>query len=213
VITGDQEAALFEVLGEARDLGFLGPGPLERQVAHARGFAQAAGTANLPTEARVLDLGSGGGLPGLVLALERSTWRVTLFDSGKRRTAFLERAVARCGLAHRTSVIHGRAEEAGRDPLHRGAFDLVVARSFGPPAPTAECAAPFLVVGGVLVVSDRPDEDGDSGRWDEAGLARLGLGGAVQVRDDFGFVLLHQVAPCPPTYPRRDGVPTKRPLF
>jgi 16S rRNA (guanine527-N7)-methyltransferase len=209
------DGALFEVLGEARDLGLLGPGPLDPQVAHARGFARAV--ADSPTAphhpGRVLDLGSGGGLPGLVLAFAWPGTRFTLLDAGRRRVAFLERAVERCGLDGRVTVVLGRAEEVGRDPEHRGAYDLVVARSFGPPAVTAECAAPFLRVGGALVVSDRPGEEAPGERWRGPDLAALGMGEPVAVRAEFGFLVVAQELPCPGRFPRRVGVPAKRPLF
>ena len=93
----------------------------------------------------------------------------------------------------------------------RAAFDLVVARSFGPPAVVAECAAPFLRVGGRLAVSEPPTGED---RWPPAPLAELGLE-ATERRDVGGahVQLLRQTAPCPDRYPRRTGVPTKRPLF
>jgi 16S rRNA (guanine527-N7)-methyltransferase len=210
---GDQEAAVLKWLAEARELGFLGPGPVEPHVAHARGFADAASGAGAPPPARVLDLGSGGGLPGLVLALVWPGTRCTLLDAGERRVAFLRRAVEGCELGDRVSVVQGRAEEVGREPAQRAAYDLVAARSFGPPAVTAECAAPFLSPGGLLVVSDRPGEGDVGDRWSAPGLAELGMGPAVSVRGEFGFVVVNQVAACPDRFPRRVGIPAKRPLF
>jgi len=199
-------STLLAILDEARAWGFLGPGPVTDHVVHADGFAAALATA----PARALDLGSGGGVPGLVLA-ERwpaTTW--VLLDSQDRRTAFLEQAVARLGWADRVRVVRARAEEAGHDGDLRGSFDLVTARSFGPPAVTAECAAPFLRVGGSLLVSEPPEA---IPRWPDEGLARLGLElvgvGAAPAR----VARLRQVTSCPPTYPRGVGRPAKRPLF
>jgi 16S rRNA (guanine527-N7)-methyltransferase len=206
-------AALLEALREARELGLLGPGPLQGQVDHARGFAWALDAAGFGRPSTVLDLGSGGGLPGLVLALAWPDAHFTLLDAGGRRAAFLRRAVAGCGLDGRVSVVEGRAEDVGRDPQRRGAYQLVVARSFGRPATTAECAAPFLEVGGALVVSARPEDEDEGARWSEDGLAALGLGPAHLVRGDYGFVVIRQVIPCPERHPRRVGVPAKRPLF
>ena len=207
--------ALLEVLGEARGLGLLGPGPLDPQIGHARGFAWAVSTAGIEPPETVLDLGSGGGLPGLVLAAEWPRTRITLLDAGERRAEFLRRAVQRCGIEDRATVVCGRAEEVGREAARRAGYQLVVARSFGPPAPTAECAAPFLEVGGALVVSDRPAGAGtdDEERWSEDGLAALGMGRPVEVRGEYGFVVVPQVSPCPDRFPRRVGVPAKRPLF
>jgi 16S rRNA (guanine527-N7)-methyltransferase len=160
----------------------------------------------------VLDLGSGGGLPGLVLAALWPDTAVTLLDGGTERAAFLVSAVEQLDWAERVAVAAGRAEELGRTGL-RGRFDLVVARSFGPPAVVAECGAPFLTAGGRLVVSEPPDADGS--RWSHAGeLATLGLE-AEPLRTAGGhhFQPLRAVSPCPARYPRRTGIPTKRPLF
>jgi 16S rRNA (guanine527-N7)-methyltransferase len=97
---------------------------------------------------------------------------------------------------------------AGRDPDRRAAMGLVVSRSFGPPPVVAECAAPFLRVGGRLVVSEPPEA---ADRWPIEGLAALGL--EPDPLDTAGFVRFRQTFPCPDRYPRRDGVPAKRPLF
>ena len=158
------------------------------------------------------DLGSGGGVPGLVLACRWPDTSVALIESGERRAAFLIEAVIRLGLGGRVRVIADRAESAGHDPACRAAFDLVTARSFGPPAVTAECAAPLLRPGGRLVVSEPPREEEE--RWPEAGLAALGMEPAsVMGSAFFHFRVIRQVRECPPDFPRRTGVPTKRPLF
>jgi 16S rRNA (guanine527-N7)-methyltransferase len=159
-----------------------------------------------------VDLGSGGGVPGLVLATHwpASTW--TLIEAGRRRSAFLDAAVTRLGLADRARIAPERAEVVGRDPMHRGAYTLVVARSFGPPAVTAECAAPLLATGGLLVVSEAPGSDG--ARWHAGGLAGLGMSPVQLIGDVAGtFQVLLQRSTCPHTYPRRVGVPSKRPVF
>ena len=113
----------------------------------------------------------------------------TLLDSSQRRTAFLRRSVVTLGWADRVSVAEGRAESLARDPRLRAAFSLVVARSFAPPAVTAEIGGAFLRVDGCLAVSEPrqtrdqavgaagdTDPAGSGDRWPEAGLADLGLG-------------------------------------
>jgi 16S rRNA (guanine527-N7)-methyltransferase len=154
-----------------------------------------------------MDLGAGGGLPGLVLALGWPASHWVYLDASERRTAFLTEAVDEVGLADRVQVLRGRAEDLGRDPALRGGFDLVTARGFGAPAVTAECAAPFLAVGGRLLVSEPP---GDDERWIPAGLALLGLLRGPRLH---GCQVLDQTEPCPDRYPRRVGIPAKRPLF
>jgi 16S rRNA (guanine527-N7)-methyltransferase len=127
-------------------------------------------------------------------------------DAAERRCRFLEEAVAELELGARVRVVQGRAEVLGRDPSLRGTCDLVTARSFGPPAVTAECAAPFLAVGGVLLVSEPPAA---APRWPDE-LATLGLVAGPRVG---GIQVLTQATPCPERFPRRTGVPAKRPLF
>jgi 16S rRNA (guanine527-N7)-methyltransferase len=136
----------------------------------------------------------------------------TLLEAHKRRASFLEQAAEQLGCSGRVRVVAERAEVVGRDLAHRGAYPLVVARSFGPPAVTAECAAPLLMPGGVLVVSEPPARDG--GRWPPIGLALLGARPErVAPTANGTFQLVRQGSLCPDRYPRRVGVPSKRPLF
>ena len=129
-----------------------------------------------------------------------------------RRASFLQEAASQLGCAARVHVVAERAEIVGRDPAHRGRYPLVVARSFGPPAVTAECASPLLAPGGVLVVSEPPASGG--ARWRPDGLSLLGAAPDRLVRTAKGtFQLIRQASPCPSRYPRRVGVPSKRPLF
>jgi 16S rRNA (guanine527-N7)-methyltransferase len=132
-----------------------------------------------------------------------------LLDSTLRRTRLLAAAAAQLELDQRVEVVFARAEDYGRTDA-RGTFDLVVARSFGPPAVTAECAAPLLQVGGHLVVSEPPDET--ARRWAGAPVAQLGLADEG-VAGTPAMQRLRQAAPCPERYPRRAGIPSKRPLW
>ncbi len=199
---------LDAVLHRSRELGFLGPGPVERHREQAAAFVAACDE----DPAVVLDLGSGGGVPGLVLAEAWPAARVVLLDAQVRRTAFLLDAVEALGWGDRVEVAVGRAEELARTPAHRGRYDLVTARSFGPPAVTAECGAPFLRVGGRLVVAEPPA--GAPDRWPPAGLAVLGLVDDGVIATGGGTVRrLRAAAPVIDRYPRRTGIPAKRPLF
>jgi 16S rRNA (guanine527-N7)-methyltransferase len=200
-------SALERVLAAAQRRGFLGPGPLRDHLEHSLAFVALA-----PEPPRIaVDLGSGGGIPGLVLAgcWPDSAW--VLLEAGARRAAFLQRAVDELGLAGRVQVCHERAEAAGRDPERRGRADLVVARSFGPPAVVAECGAPLLRVGGALLVAEPPG--GAPERWPADRLRRLGLVPDGAISEPRAIQRLRAVTPCPDSYPRRTGVPAKRPLF
>ncbi|MGI9023793.1 MAG: RsmG family class I SAM-dependent methyltransferase [Acidimicrobiales bacterium] len=161
----------------------------------------------------LLDLGSGAGLPGLGLALLWPDSRWLLVDGRVRSTRFLAGAVRRLGLGDRVSVVGGRAEVIAHDPHHRAAMELVVARSVSSPAVVAECAAGFLRPGGMLVVSEPPDAS--ELRWEAGALARLGMGPVrtVESSGGFHFTVVEQQEACPGRYPRRTGIPSKRPLF
>jgi 16S rRNA (guanine527-N7)-methyltransferase len=205
------EAKLVEVLHEAQRRGFLGSGPVLSHVEHSARLASLVGAP--PT--RFLDLGSGGGVPGLVLASRWPHAVGVLLDATRRRCEWLEEAVAVLGLAPRVTVRCGRAEELARHADLREAFPLVVARAFGSPATTAECAAGFLEPGGALVVSEPPrDSTPDPRRWPSEGLAELGLGASeLRRRGDTGIVVTVRTGALSDRWPRRVGVPAKRPLW
>jgi 16S rRNA (guanine527-N7)-methyltransferase len=207
---------LRELLGEARALGFLGPGPLDPQIFHAQGFAAVARRLSEDGAGRLIDLGAGGGLPGLIVATDWPEATVALLEANGRRAAFLRRAVERLSLETRVSVLEGRAEVYGREADARAGFDGVLARSFGRPAVVAECAAPLLKVGGWLLVSEPPlsaDEDRRATRWPTEPLRQFGLEPAEVIHEGFEYRLLRQRELCPDRFPRRNGVPAKKPLF
>ena len=185
---------------------------MDEHLEHAKGFA-AAWSQPSPVPAPpdcCADLGTGGGVPGLVLAVLWPGTRLLLIETGRRRAAFLAGAAKRLGLSS-VEVMARRAEDVGRDPATRMTMDLVVARGFGPPPVTAECGAPLLRLGGCLVVSEPPEPPPD--RWPAGPLAELGLALHSRVAVPATYAVLQQVSPCPPRYPRRPGVPAKRPLF
>lgn len=213
---GAPDRALTAVLERARELGFLGPGPVAPHVEHAVAFLGLIEGGD-DAEGPFLDLGSGGGVPGLVLAslLPHSRW--VLLDSMIRRTRFLTEAVIELGLEERVEVLTVRAEEAGRDRARRGAHQVVVARSFASSPVLAECAAPLLARGGVVIVSEPPADDGATapraGRWPASGLAEVGLVLDRWVAGPPSFARLRAMSRCPQTYPRSTGVPAKEPLW
>ncbi len=201
---------LEDILERARSLGYLGPGPVDAQIAHAAAFGEVA-ERHIGIPGRALDLGSGGGVPGLVLAVRWPGSQWFLLESRAGRIAFLRTAASRLDVSDRVTVVHDRAESAGRDRALRASMELVTSRSFGRPAVTAECASPFLAVGGVVLVSEPPDA---VNRWPVEGLAELGLVvGERHVQPPGTFQTLIQASLCPERYPRRPNVPRRRPLF
>lgn len=205
--TADEDQ--LSVLAEGQRLGFVGPAPLLEQVQHSMGFARLARRALERRWGRMADLGSGGGLPGLVTARALDEVGMVLLEASARRCRFLERAVERLGLRN-AEVAHVRAEVAARGGL-REQFAVVTSRSFGSPATTAECARGLMVAGGSLIVSEPP---GGGPRWDESVLEELRLQPAESVSvDGRAYVVLRATDGCPQGVPRRNGVPAKRPLW
>ena len=197
---------LRAVLEDAQRLGFLGPDPVERHIEHALLWGQ-----NLEP-APLLDLGSGGGIPGLVFALEWPTVPITLLDGQIRRTAWLRTAVSRLELSGRVAVLEGRAEDLGHHPELREGSPLVVARSFGPPSTTAECASGLLAVGGILTVSEPPDSA--TNRWPIEDLTTLGFDSVRRVvHEGASFVILQKSSGLPEEFPRRRNLSVRSPLW
>jgi 16S rRNA (guanine527-N7)-methyltransferase len=205
-------AQIEPTLDRSAELGFLGSMPVTDQIDHSLGFVVAAESALGGSPTAVADLGSGGGVPGLVLLACWPATRVVLIDSNQRRIEFLSEVTAGSTGVGPVEVVRGRAEEIGRSEQFRHQFDLVTARSFGAPAVTAECGAALLTVGGVMVVSEPPSGED---RWPIDGLLSLGLVSSEHVRFEnrFGYQVLRKEGPTPDRYPRRTGIPAKRPLF
>ena len=199
--------ALREVLDRSRTLGLLGPGPIQTHIDHAA--ALLPWFADRPP-GRGLDLGSGGGVPGFVLAVHLPEWSWVFLDAQQKRCDVLVEGVAALGLTERVRVVRARAEEAGRDPDLRAGCDVVVSRSFGPPAVTAECGVAFCVDGGALLVSEPPDPGVE--RWPADGLSTLGLSLSATAPPS-GWALLERVGELPESVPRPNGRPAKRPLW
>ncbi|MGB8196427.1 MAG: RsmG family class I SAM-dependent methyltransferase [Acidimicrobiales bacterium] len=202
---------LPRVLEESRARGFLGPNAIEPHFTHSLGFALCWQELEASPPASFLDLGSGGGLPGLFL-LDRWRCQAVFTDSMVKRAKFLAEVLEWDGAPDNGTVIEGRVEETARIPGLAEAFDLVTARSFGPPAVTAECAARFMKVGGVLIVSEPPD-DFDPTRWNTEKLEELGLEARGRVRHGAAYQVLLKTHATPHEFPRGIGTPRKRPLF
>ena len=174
---------------------------------------------DLGDEDVAVDLGTGGGVPGLVLAT-LTPWRWILVDRGDRRATFLRWAVRQLGLEDRVDVQLADAVDIASGEL-RGAVSLVTARGFAPPGITAECAAPLLAKQGVLVVSEPPETTGGGGeahRWPAGGLSKLGLqdlGGwtSHQVAGPAGYRAMVRIGACPDRFPRRFARQMADPLF
>lgn len=164
--------------------------------------------------ATLVDVGSGGGLPGLPLKILIPALEVTLVEADGRKAAFLTQACARLGLDG-VRVVDRRAEDAGRDPALRESFDVAVARALAPMPVLTELCLPFVRVGGRLLAQKTRDEDV---RAADRAISLLG-GGRLRVetapsavRRSGVIVVVEKMSPTPEAYPRRAGVPSRRPL-
>lgn len=161
------DAALLAALTSIQARGAIGEASLELAIAHADQFVVA-----LPSSARSLaDLGSGGGLPGLVIAWRRPELLVTLVERRRSRADLLSRAVRSLQMTDRVTVIADDVRTLAA--ASSGSFDAVTARSFAAPPITAHWAGVLLRSGGVLVVSEPPEND--PLRWPSDLLSANGL--------------------------------------
>ncbi len=171
----------------------------------------------LPTVKRVIDIGTGGGFPGVPVAIARPQWQVTLLDSTRKKIAFLETLCQQLGLTS-TQFLADRAETVGRDPKHRAQYDLAMVRAVGPASTCAEYALPLLKRSGFAVLF--------RGQWtDEEEELFMGaldtLGGELVAIVPWETPLSQGVRHClyvkkvvktDQEFPRQVGVPAKHPL-
>jgi 16S rRNA (guanine527-N7)-methyltransferase len=167
--------------------------------------------------ATVIDVGAGAGFPGLPLKIAFPLLRLTLLESTGKKVTFLEHVIERLGLEN-TCAIQARAEELGHDPAHRACYDVALARAVADMAVLAEYTLPFLRIGGWLVAQK------GEGAGDEAASAARAietLGGALRqvvpahlpgLPATHALVAVEKVAPTHDSYPRRPGVPARKPL-
>jgi 16S rRNA (guanine527-N7)-methyltransferase len=163
---------------------------------------------------KVVDVGSGGGLPGLPLKIVLPGLSLTLVEADQAKAAFLVRACAALELRD-VEVVARRAEDVGRDPAFRETFDVAVARALAPMPVLVELCLPLVRVGGRLLAQKTEGEDVDGAtRAVEIMGGRLDrvVAAPSAARSSGTVVIVDKVRPTPPAYPRRAGVPARKPL-
>jgi 16S rRNA (guanine527-N7)-methyltransferase len=148
-----------EILSEAQRVGALGARPIDEVIDHAMAFVHALPSGIL----RVVDLGSGAGIPGLIIGEARPEVQLTLVDRRAKRTDALERAIRALGWEDRARVICGDVATLAKKPEWQDGFDAVVSRGFGPHETTLRLSAALAAPHGVVVLTEPPE--GTPNRW------------------------------------------------
>jgi 16S rRNA (guanine527-N7)-methyltransferase len=172
---------------------------------------------DLAAGARVIDVGTGAGYPGIPLKIVCPGMRLTMLEATHKKVTFLEHLIAKLGLKD-VMAIHGRSEQIGQDPVYRERYDWAVARAVARMPTLAEYLLPLAKVGGAMLAQKGEDALVEV-REAENAIATLGgevrqlvaveLRGLAETRH---LVVVDKIAPTPEKYPRRSGMPKKRPL-
>jgi 16S rRNA (guanine527-N7)-methyltransferase len=168
--------------------------------------------AELPEEAHVIDVGSGGGVPGVPLAICMPQVRFTLLEPTGKKAAFLRSVAETLGLSN-VRVLCERAERIGQDKArHREKYDAAVARAVGAMNQLAELMIPLVRQGGVILAIKGAKADEELAAAREA-IGLLGARHAQTIDSPTGrVIILEKASKTPNAYPRRDGEPKRRPL-
>lgn len=165
----------------------------------------------------ITDVGTGAGLPGIPLRIVLPEIRLVLLEATAKKAEFLRHITAKLELDN-VEIVRGRAEEVAHDDLYREKFDMVVSRALAPMNVLAELTLPFCAIGGRLIAQKKGDI---SQEMNQSSRAVKYLGGEVsevldvtldEFDDDRRLVIIDKVKATPSKYPRRPGIPAKKPI-
>ncbi len=172
---------------------------------------------NLPDNAKIIDVGTGAGFPGIPIAIVKPQWNITLLDSTRKKIVFLNDAIAKLKLPNANTVL-GRAEAVGQESYHREKYDLALIRAVGQPSVCAEYILPLVKVGGLSILY--------RGHWSEEDTSNLKsalseLGGTLKSIESGktplskgirNCIYIQKVTSSRAKYPRAVGTPNQQPL-
>ena len=172
-------------------------------------------SAGLPK--KIIDVGTGGGVPGIPIAIARPDLRLTLLDATAKKTRFCQQCISDLGLAQ-VDVVNERAETIGQHPDHRQQYDAAACRALGPMRQLLEYTLPLVRTGGQVLAMKGPKAEAELAESADA-MHLLGAG-KLEVFDAYppGFdkntviVVIHKASATPPQYPRPPGMPRQSPL-
>jgi len=165
----------------------------------------------------VIDVGAGAGLPGIPVKIARPQMNLFLLDSAAKKVHFLQDVIKKLSLAD-TEAVHGRAEDLARQKNWRGQFDYALSRALAPLSVVIEYCLAFLKIGGFLIVWKGPAAVLEI---ENCRRALSVMGGALRevkeltlpfIGHERRLIVIEKVFPTPPQYPRRPGIPGKKPL-
>ncbi len=192
-------------------------GVLVRHFLDSLSCLKAIPRSELSAGARTIDVGTGAGYPGIPLKIVCPGMRLTLLEATRKKVSYLEHLIDELGLKD-VWAIHARSEQLGQDPIHREGYDWALARAVAKMPTLVEYLLPLVRVGGAMLAQKGEDAPAEV---QEASHAISALGGEVRqlvpvelrgLAETRYLVVVSKVAPTPERYPRRPGIPDKRPL-
>ncbi|MCP9809964.1 16S rRNA (guanine(527)-N(7))-methyltransferase RsmG [Cyanobium sp. HWJ4-Hawea] len=172
--------------------------------------------ANAPL--RIVDVGTGGGFPGLAIAIAMPQAKLTLVDSVGRKVEAVAAMAEALGMQKRVESRCERIEQTGRQPLCRGQFDWALARAVAKAPVVAEYLVPLLARGGRALLYRGQWEAADQKALEQAAASlNSGIEACLQrelpqAKGLRHALILNRLGPCPKAYPRAVGIPSKQPL-
>ncbi len=198
-VTGYEEVQITHFLDSLTVISGFPPVPRDRQT-------------------RIIDVGTGAGFPGIPLRIVLPEIRLFLLEATAKKAEFLRHTISELELDN-VEIVGGRAEEVAHNASYRESFEIVVSRALAPLNVLVELTLPFCVVGGRLIAQKKGDI---SREIDQASGAVDVLGGEImeirdiemeELNDDRRLVIIEKVKATPSKYPRRPGIPAKRPIL